>query len=75
MSTFIKSISPRVAAESDSSIYLGIIDKNEFVMRKDSSYYYQVQGQMAITGTKCRCGFIVYTFNIIMFIFTVRVRF
>ena len=57
-----KSISPRVAAESDSSFYLGISDTNEFVLRKDSSYYYQVQGQMAITGSKW-CDFIVYTFK------------
>lgn len=34
----------------------------EVVLRKDNTYYYQIQGQMAITGHKW-CDFVVWTNN------------
>jgi len=45
---------------SDSKFFMEKLSDNECRLKEDHQYYAQVQGQMAITGTRW-CDFIVYT--------------
>ena len=59
-----RGVTPKEAADSDPTFCLKYTDCLSPVLnlRKDHDYYYQVQGQVAITGAHW-CDFFVYTFK------------
>ena len=54
-----RSITPQTAC-NDNTFHLEIRDELPS-LKKNHKYYYQVQGQLGITGTKW-CDFVTYTF-------------
>ena len=54
-----KDVTPTIAAQTKSS-FCCQIHNNQLILKKSHDYYYQVQGQLAITRAKW-CDFCVYT--------------